>query len=301
MPWIELTRLLGRHEVRTDKDGRGWSPATYKPGTTRKNHNVRAVSCFVGDVDHATLDDYGAIKQRVTELDLAFLIYSTYSNNPPDDVRFRIVVPFLKPLQTDGSAAEGPALWRRVWQAATAHVLLGQNDPNTKDLSRFFYLPSTPPGYLVLAEHHDGLPLDWEALSLPAVVPSHTLKVERSSGTQPSLGRPTLEFLALGVRVGTQRDRALGATRALLAAGRSIEETADLVWHALSISPCGDEQNPWTHAHTLKLVQDLARRDAQPLLPAPTLGRAKTDDRSRPTNPLRGRAARYAARLRTAS
>src|SRR3954464_7544348 len=54
----QLRTLLGTHERRRDKDGRGWSGATYKPGTTRANANVVEWSVAAGDFDHLSMDEY---------------------------------------------------------------------------------------------------------------------------------------------------------------------------------------------------------------------------------------------------
>src|SRR5205823_3515576 len=82
-------------------------------------------------------------------------------------------------------------------------------------------------------------------------------------------GYDTLGFIAFGAPVGSQRGRALAATRALLASGYSVEETAAKVWQGLQNSPCGDPDNPWSYEDALAFAEDLANREATPLAAAP--------------------------------
>src|SRR5688572_26356107 len=46
--WADWAQVLARHQRWRDKDGTGWSPASYAPGTHRANEHVRAISCLVG-------------------------------------------------------------------------------------------------------------------------------------------------------------------------------------------------------------------------------------------------------------
>src|SRR5688500_3597264 len=68
LAWSDLAKLLRQHARSHSKDGRGWSPATFAPNTSRGNQNVRAVAAFVGDRDHATFGDYAAIKENLRDL-----------------------------------------------------------------------------------------------------------------------------------------------------------------------------------------------------------------------------------------
>src|SRR5919198_417839 len=287
--WPELVALLTEHERRSDKDGRGWSPATYAPGETRRNEAVRAISLFVGDRDHQTANDIEEIRARLRQLGLAHIVHSTYSHRPPDDCRFRVVVPFARPLERadDRTQAVFLSQWAAVWRRATNYVLLGENDEQTKDLSRFFFLAAAPSDAEAFAWAGDGEPLDWARI--PEIAPA---RVKRgvaagngaggaSRGAVDYLGYGTLDFIAMGAPVGEQRGRALAATRALLSSGKTVEETADLVWRGLEASPCGDPANPWTCEHALEMAQDLAVRPPPPLVvasgpaPAPPNGAAR--------------------------
>ncbi len=271
--WPELVEMLTRHERRRHKDGPGWSPASYARGATRANGNVVAVSCAVADIDHVSLDAVLEIRERLTELGLCHVIYSTYSSAPPDDVRVRVVVPFSSPIE--------PGAWPDVWQRVNAHVFGGRNDPQTKDPSRFYYLPAAPPDVAVLAKHHAGGALDPDMLpAAPSGVLGAATGTEPGRGSIDILGYRTVDFVANGAPVGEQRGRALAAARAYLGAGYPIDEAAAKVWQGLQNSPCGDQRHPWTYEDALAIAEDLAGREPtpaawRPQLPGPRIGAAE--------------------------
>src|SRR5215208_2913405 len=86
--WPELVDLLSVHERREDKDGGGWSPAVFRPGTTRSNANAVEISCAVGDFEHLGPDGYLERTEALDALGLAYCLYSTYTSTP-EDPRFR--------------------------------------------------------------------------------------------------------------------------------------------------------------------------------------------------------------------
>ena len=250
LTWPELVERFSTHERRRTKDGRGWSGATYKTGTTRANANVVAWSVAAGDFDHVSIDDYLELRERLTDRGLAFLLYSTY-RSAETDFRFRVAIPLTKPVP----AERYPEVWRRI----DGHLFGGKNDPNTKDASRMLYTPAAPEDVPTVAESYDGLALDWE--KLPAAPSLGTVKNGATKrGADVGVGRDTMEFLVFGAESGTQRGRALAATRSLLAAGKSVEETAEKVWQGLQASPCGDPARPWTYEKALEFAEDLATR-----------------------------------------
>ena len=137
LPWPELVERLSTHERRRTKDGRGWSGATYKPGTTRKNVNVVEWSVAGADIEHVTLDDVQQLCEHLGELDLAYVMYSTYRFEP-EEPRVRFAIPLTKAVP----AERYPDAWRRI----DAYLFGGKNDPNTKDASRMLYVPTAPEG-----------------------------------------------------------------------------------------------------------------------------------------------------------
>ena len=249
--WSDLVARFSNHERRRTKDGRGWSGATYRPGTTRSNANVVEWSVVGADIEHVTLDEVQQLREHLRGLGIAYAMYSTFGFDPVAP-RVRVTIPLTRPVP----AEQYPDVWRR----ANHHIFLGLNDPQTKDASRMLYEPAAPEDAAVLAEAGEGLALDWERLPpVPAVGPTKGASTKR--GEDVGIGWATLEFIALGVPKGQQRGRALAATRALLAAGKSIEETAEKVWQGLQASECGDPNDPWTYEHALAFAEDLTRRD----------------------------------------
>lgn len=145
-----LEKRLARFEERQSKDGRLWSPVTYRPGTTRGKANVAQVHMLVLDIDHGPLP-----------LDLLqgleWFGHTTFSHTP-EAPRWRVVVPLAQPVNGED--------WPEFWLRANAHFG-GCIDPQTKDSSRIFYLPSCLPGAPHEARQQHGAFLD--PASLPEV------------------------------------------------------------------------------------------------------------------------------------
>jgi hypothetical protein len=150
LPLVDLEKRLARFDERQSKDGRLWSPVTYRPGTTRGKANVDWVHMLVLDIDHGDLP-----------LDLLsgleWFGHTTFSHTP-DAPRWRVVLPLAAPV----SGADWPEFWLR----ANAHFG-GCIDPQTKDSSRIFYLPSCLPGAPHEARQQHGEFLD--PASLPEI------------------------------------------------------------------------------------------------------------------------------------
>ena len=128
--WPQLwSRLCVRKETKR-KDQRGlWSPVIYKPGGTRGNRNVDAVTCLVVDMDGESFD--------YAKLDgLEWFAYTTWSHRP-DDEHWHLVLPLKDPVPVE--------MWSSVW--ARLHERINVvGDPATKDPARIFYLPQYPVG-----------------------------------------------------------------------------------------------------------------------------------------------------------
>jgi hypothetical protein len=148
--WLALAQRLCTYDERSSKDGRAWSPVSYRPGTTRGKANVDQVYMLVLDVDHT------ALPLDLLE-GLEYVAHTTYSHTP-DDPRWRVVLPLAEPI--DGSD------WPMFWLRANAHFG-GCVDPATKDSSRIFYLPSCQPGGVHEVRRQHGAFL--EPSSLPEV------------------------------------------------------------------------------------------------------------------------------------
>jgi hypothetical protein len=150
VPWPSLAQRLCTYDERSSKDGRAWSPVTYRPGTTRGKANVDQVHALVLDVDHQ------ALPLDLLE-GLEYTAHTTFSHSASDP-RWRVILPLASSV--DGS--DWPAFWLR----ANAHFG-GCVDPATKDSSRIFYLPSCQPGGLHEVRQQHGTFL--ESISLPDI------------------------------------------------------------------------------------------------------------------------------------
>lgn len=150
MSWESLAQRLCQYDERGAKDGRAWSPVTYRPGTTRGKDNVEQVHALVLDIDHNDLPTH-------LLAGLEYVAHTTFSH-APDDPRWRVVLPLTHPVEGED--------WPNFWLRANAYFG-GCVDPQTKDRSRIFYLPSCMPGALHESKKQHGLLLD--PASLPDV------------------------------------------------------------------------------------------------------------------------------------
>ncbi len=150
LSWDSLSDRLCKYEERGSKDGRAWSPVTYRPGTTRGKDNVDQVHALVLDIDHNDLPTH-------LLAGLEYVAHTTFSH-ASGDPRWRVVLPLTHSVEGED--------WPNFWLRANAYFG-GCVDPQTKDRSRIFYLPSCMPGALHEAKKQHGLLLD--PASLPDV------------------------------------------------------------------------------------------------------------------------------------
>ncbi|TAK30439.1 MAG: DUF3987 domain-containing protein [Chloroflexota bacterium] len=259
LTWNALAKLLTTHQERTRKEGPLFSPTVYRPNTTRANGNVEVITAAVGDFDHGTTSE--DLKARLEPY--AHVLYSTYSSTA-EAPRFRAVVRLARPIP----ASEWTA---GVWEQINGGIFGGQNDPQTKDPARIYYLPSCPPGALRFVESHDGRPLD------PDELPAVSATIPAPIGTEPHpngktwvagalpVGRDAWRFVAEGAPDGSQRGRAVAAARNFLSAGYSVEDTAAKIWLGLKASPWDAAKGPWTEEEAKAIVRDLAQKPAPPI------------------------------------
>jgi len=145
--WEFFASGLGPHEYRQgghdeaeDKRAKEccpcFSPAEYLDGTERGNKAVLRLWMLVLDVDH--IDEATAywIFQRLQELGLAAVVYSSWRHGR-DPWRFRVVIPLDAPVDA--------ARWANFWVRAI--TLFGNVcDPACKDPARLYFGPFAPYG-----------------------------------------------------------------------------------------------------------------------------------------------------------
>lgn len=162
LTWSEFVERLRTHDRRPGKDGPGWSPATFLPGTTRADANVIELSTLVFDVDKAAdgktaLDRIGALAalRRVKDLGLDAVVTTSHSHAPPDKWSLRLAIRLPAPVP----AAE----WRPLYRAAAA--MLGfPVEMKCENESRFWYWPSCPDDATPFVQVYQGGALDVDAL-----------------------------------------------------------------------------------------------------------------------------------------
>jgi len=129
------------------------SPATYAEGTTRANKNVTEWSGWCA----LDIDDYeGSFEDAlITFENIRYVCYSSASSTKTHP-KFRVVIPLTKPVEAKKI--------RHFWAALNSEFnKLG--DPQTKDLSRMYYVPAQYEGsdnQFIFT--HDGHFLDPDAL-----------------------------------------------------------------------------------------------------------------------------------------
>jgi len=112
----------------------GWGP--YLIEGPRRDANVKSMSFLVLDVDGKTEEECGELLTRIKGLKA--IIHTTHSHNPAEDSNcMRVILPLAKPVQ--------PSEWRSARESfLSTRNIADLIDPNVKDLSRFYFVPSSP-------------------------------------------------------------------------------------------------------------------------------------------------------------
>ncbi len=179
--WKDLVERFSTHVERSVKGGPGFSPAIYKKGTTRANHNVQCVTLAVGDFDHADWEQFRAL---MLGQGYECFVYSTYSS-AEDAPRWRAMIPLTRPVK--------PVEYQEFRRRLDFHVWGGMVDESTKDSARFYWPPTCPSNANRFVKRFEGVRLD--PGRLPPVptgeidAPSHT-----TDGTLRHGGRPGDDF-----------------------------------------------------------------------------------------------------------
>lgn len=153
--WESLVRLLAylsKVEKQGKEDAELISPAIYRDGTTRSNDHVEYWGSWTAvDVDDVHVSKDGLRSLLDSKLGgYRYCCYSTASSRR-EHPKFRLVFDTVEPIPRDQIKA--------FWYALNTEIGdLG--DPQTKDLSRMYYVPAT----YALADNwifsRDGSPLD---------------------------------------------------------------------------------------------------------------------------------------------
>jgi|TARA_R110000823_G_C15946698_1_gene501072 predicted transcriptional regulator len=168
LSWSEfVSEHLHNFDVRENKDGPLYSPATYALGGSRGDAGVAASTFIVLDIDNtAFANDVKRCSEQPTLPEdhadnLAGVSYAWHSTHThsKDWPKWRLCVEVDRQILP----SEWPAAWRGLWS------LVGY-DPNvdttSRDLSRAYYKPSCPAATADsrFSGHQDGVPLSVDEL-----------------------------------------------------------------------------------------------------------------------------------------
>ncbi|NTX15493.1 DNA primase [Myxococcus sp. CA056] len=181
--WSELIQLLTTHAVTacapcvghrcpTKLTQRAWAPVDI--GSLRKDAEVRAVTAAVFDLDGVSTEQTVRASEKLEGY--AAIVHTTHGHRP-GYTSLRIVVPLARPVL--------PAEWPRVREEAE-RLLEMPADPNTRNLSRIYFLPNHSGEHEAITNVSEGRALDVDAL-LTSVRPTPAVPAT------PSIPMPSVE------------------------------------------------------------------------------------------------------------
>jgi hypothetical protein len=146
-------KQFSKHDIRPEKDGRLFAPATFNK--SRSNDNFISASGICLDFDHGQ----PSIEQVLHLLPGTLAAYYSTHSNTADDPRFRVVIPLSRPVNAD----EHARLVSWIGSIITPG-LMDCLDSTCFERARSHYLPSCPPEHKsnAFAGHQAGDPLDVE-------------------------------------------------------------------------------------------------------------------------------------------
>jgi len=173
----------------------------------RRNANFSHVTMAVVDFDceeQAALDSWlASLRQR----GLWFVAYPTHSyGQTTKPIRYRVALPFSEPVPVGSPSRWADRLWPHLMDSlglASQATAALKADAACKDVARLYYLPSWNPSNLTprpVPEHHQGHPLNVEALFGPLLRQPFSRYVERPSDQQVAGATPA-DLQAVRVRL----------------------------------------------------------------------------------------------------
>lgn len=208
-----------------DHEHPGWSAARFEP-CERALENVKLVYALCLDFDHG--ETIRGVRQRLAGF---FGVLHTTRKHTPEAPRFRVVLPFSRPV----TPAEYEALWVRFANWA------GRVDQSPKDPSRFWYLPGVKPDGAFEAHRLNGEPIDvdeWldrpDPTPAPAIPPPSREDAPRTRDTARVEERAVKYIARMEPAISGQGGH-LATWRVACALARgfglSEERTFRILWH----------------------------------------------------------------------
>lgn len=225
--WLDYLAKAPTRDFAGKMEHGGWSPVLFDP-PARAKANVKWVFALVLDYDkdgswerihEAWCHSYG-------------LLYTTKSHGAPNTIgdRLRLVLPLDRPVTSD----EYTRIWD--WAARMSQEIGCPVDKQTKDASRFWYTPSTPPG------GWRSIKLDGKAINPDAIL---------------ALGEPTPPKLRVVRPARTpdasERERRARAYLAKMPGGVQGSYGSTAMFNAVSVLLIGFDLG---EALTLRLIQE---------------------------------------------
>lgn len=162
-----LKFVFGEHDV-GQKDGEGFVPVEFKPGTTRADRNVITVTGLVLDIDGIDAERLREAESVLRSLGVSFYGYASHGYTP-EKIKLRYVIPFIAPL-----AVTSPRHWSRVtWPTLIKHLGFDRLvDTQCRNVSHFYYSPRKPSeGSPHPVWHHEGTLFDPAGIATAAAPP----------------------------------------------------------------------------------------------------------------------------------
>lgn len=182
--WPDVVKALTSHDRRTEKEGVGFSPVTFKPGPCTcpdmrglcpkeeghaLNQNVELVHLLGIDLDKSESggplghEEAKRHLKHIQELGHAAVFHSTHSYAPPEKSTWRVFFALSRPVTGDE--------FKPFWRSAIAYLRI-PTGIKTDFPARFWHAPSCPPDSTPPeASHFEGAPLDVDMLLTSAPGP----------------------------------------------------------------------------------------------------------------------------------
>jgi hypothetical protein len=116
-------------------------------GLPRKKDNVLNIHALAIDLDKSTMAQVNQILVKLSPYEYFAWTTHKHGANVVDFPRVRIILPLETPITPD----QFPSAWQRL-----DSLIFNQNDPQTKDINRLHYLPSTFDPKQCFNSHNDG-------------------------------------------------------------------------------------------------------------------------------------------------
>ena len=128
--WVEEFRIPN---ITEDKDTFAVVLGKIPSGKSHLDSEVTSIEAIGLDLDGITWEQLEKLCERLNKYE--YMLYSTYSHNPPEVLKLRVIIPLLEPVS--------PSRHERYWGTIN-NITGGLTDPQTKNVARLYYVHSCP-------------------------------------------------------------------------------------------------------------------------------------------------------------